>query len=75
MSADFPSRETVERLRKNYPHGAKIELVQMNDPYTTLKPGDCGTIDFVDDAGGVHINWDNGSTLAAVYGEDVIRKL
>lgn len=36
----FPSKETVERLRKQYPHGCRVELVRMNDPYATLKPGD-----------------------------------
>jgi hypothetical protein len=75
VNAGFPNKETVKRLRKNYPHGARVELVSMNDPYTTLGSGDFGTVDFVDDAGGVHIDWDSGSSLAAIHGEDVIRKL
>ena len=28
----------------------------------------------VDDAGGIHIAWSNGSTLAAIHGIDVIRR-
>jgi hypothetical protein len=47
----------------------------MNDPYATLKPGDRGTVFHVDDAATVFVNWDNGSTLGAVYGEDEIRLL
>lgn len=70
----FPSKETVERLRKEYPEGTRIELVSMNDPYSKLKPGDRGTVRFVDDAGTIHPLWDCGSTLGIAYG-DVIRKL
>jgi hypothetical protein len=33
-----------------------------------------GVVQHVDDAGGIHINWENGSTLAALYGFDIIRK-
>jgi len=47
----------------------------MNDPYSKLKPGDQGTVSFVDDIGTVHINWDCGSSLGVGYGIDVIRKL
>ena len=71
----FPSRETVERLRMTYPKGTRVELISMSDPYTKLKPGDRGTVSFVDDIGTVHINWDNGSGLGAAYGADVIRRI
>jgi hypothetical protein len=27
----FPSKETVERLRSQYPVGTRVELVQMDD--------------------------------------------
>ena len=71
----FPNKETVERVRKQYPKGTRVELVTMNDPDSTLKPGDQGTVDFVDDTATVFLLWDNGSTLGVVYGEDVIRQL
>lgn len=71
----FPSMETVERLRKQYPSGTRVELVQMNDTYSKLKPGDKGTVDFVDDTGTIFCSWDSGSTLGVVYGEDAVRKL
>ena len=38
----FPSKEIVERLRRQYPKGTRVELVSMNDPFTKLKPGDRG---------------------------------
>lgn len=69
----FPSKETVERLRKLYPYGTRIELVKMIDPYSRLKPGDKGTCQFVDDAGTLFVNWDSGSCLGIVYGEDSCR--
>lgn len=48
----------------------RIELISTTDPYTELKPGDLGTVDFVDDLGTIHITWDNGSQLGLVPGED-----
>ena len=67
---NFPSHETVERIRERYPVGCRVELVYMNDPYTKLKPGDRGTVTMVDSIGTVFVNWDCGSSLGIVYGED-----
>lgn len=71
----FPAKETVERLRRQYPHGRRVELVSMNDPYFKLKPGDRGTVDFVDDTGTIFCTWDCGPTLGVVFGEDAVRIL
>lgn len=71
----LPSKATVERIRNQYSHGCRVELVRMNDPYSKLKPGDRGTVDLVDDTGTIFCNWDCGSTLGVVYGEDVVRIL
>ena len=69
----LPNKEQVERVRKTYPQGARVELVSMSDPYATLRPGDLGTVNFVDDTGTVFVNWDCGSTLGVVYDVDQIR--
>jgi hypothetical protein len=53
MSKGFPSEETVRRLREQYPTGCRVELVSMSDPYAKLKPGDQGTVTFVDSIGTV----------------------
>lgn len=71
----FPSRAVVESLPRKYPAGTRVALVSMNDPYTKLRPGDEGAAIAVDDIGTVHIQWASSSTLGAVYGADVIRKL
>lgn len=50
--------------------GKRVELVSTSDQYTSLRPGDRGTIFMVDDIGTRHVNWDNGSTLGLVPKED-----
>lgn len=39
-------------------------LMEMHDPLDPVPEGTCGTVDFVDDAGQIHMRWDNGRTLA-----------
>jgi len=64
-------KETLERLRKQYPAGARVELTHMNDPWNTrLHEGCRGTVVAVDDIGTIHVAWDCGSSLGVVYGED-----
>ena len=64
----------LEMLRKNYPVGARVELIHMDDPYNTkLVPGSKGTVQAVDDIGTIHVSWDCGSSLGVVYGEDRCR--
>ncbi|HNS16413.1 MAG TPA: DUF4314 domain-containing protein [Bacteroidales bacterium] len=50
--------------------GKKVKLIKMVDPYTDLKAGDMGVIDFVDDENQIHVKWDNGSKLALIPGVD-----
>ena len=70
----FPTKEIVQSIRETYPSGCRVELVSMGyDPYSKLKPGDLGTVTHVDSTGTVFVNWDRGSGLGMVYGEDHIR--
>lgn len=71
----FPNREMVARVRKLYPAGCRVELAQMDDPYSKLTPGDRGTVTAVDDTGTIFVNWDCGSSLGIVYDVDRVRKL
>lgn len=54
------------------PHssGDRIALVHTADPHTRLEPGATGTVEFVDDAGTVHVAWDNGATLGLIFNVD-----
>jgi|GEM_PF-293808 len=72
----LPTKETVERLREQYPVGTRIELVSMDDPYNDkLKPGDKGTVESIDDTGTIFAAWDSGSGLGLVYGVDSYKKV
>ena len=67
--------EVLKRNREQYPIGCTVEIIEMCDPYRDMPAGMHGEVMFVDDAGGVHITWANGSTLAAIHGIDRIRRL
>jgi hypothetical protein len=71
----FPDKETIERVRKQYPVGSVVEIVSMSDPYRDMPSGTMGVVTAVDDTGTVFADWTNRSGLGAVYGEDVIRKV
>ena len=65
------SEKELERIRRMFPVGARVELVHMDDVHAPPR-GTKGTVRDVDDIGTVHVTWDNGSSMGAVYGEDVI---
>lgn len=71
----FPNEKIVEKIRQEYPVGTRVELVSMNDPYTKIPEGTKGTVRGVDDTGTIFVNWDNGSGLGVVYGEDSCKKI
>lgn len=70
----FVKREIVERLRKQYPAGTRVELIRMNDEQAP-PIGTRGTVTGVDDMGSIMVSWDNGGSLSVVYGEDLCRKI
>ena len=71
---NWPSRETVERIRKQYPAGSRVELIRMEDEQAP-PIGTNSTVIGVDDIGSIMVQWDNGSSLNVVYGEDRCRKI
>ena len=70
----FPNREIVEKVRKDYATGCRVELVKMDDEQAPAI-GTKGTVIGVDDTASILVKWDNGSGLNVVYGEDRCRKL
>ena len=64
------SRGEIEYYRKQYPAGTRIKLNAMEDPYNPVPPGTMGTVQRIDDVGNMHMQWDNGRTLALVIGHD-----
>lgn len=69
----FPSKEIIENIRKRYPVGCRVELVQMDDAQAP-PIGTKGTVRGTDDTGSIMVCWDNGSSLNVVYGEDICRR-
>ena len=58
-------------LEEMYPVGSRVQLDYMGpDPDSKLKQGDLGTVMMLDDAGGLHVSWDRGSSLALISKED-----
>ena len=68
--------ERLQALREAFPADCRVELVRMDDPYNTkLVPGSQGTVRAVDDIGTIHVDWDCGSFLGVVFGEDICRRI
>nr|WP_298462295.1 DUF4314 domain-containing protein [uncultured Mitsuokella sp.] len=57
---------TESRVRTK---GTRVRLVSMNDVQAP-SAGTEGTVQYVDDAGTVHVHWDTGGSLGLVPGED-----
>ena len=68
-------KEELEALREKYPKGCRVELVKMDDPYREMTPGMQGVVTGVDDSGSIHVDWQNGSSLAVIFREDECRKV
>ena len=70
----LPSKAQIDRLRQQFPHGCRVELLRMED--ADAPPiGTQGTVIGVDDIGSILVDWDNGSGLNVAYGVDLCRKL
>ena len=67
--------EVLKRIREKYPVGCTVEIIEMCDPYRDMPAGLRGTVTHVDDTGTVFADWENGSTLGAVFGEDMSRRV
>lgn len=70
----MPSKETVEVLRRAYPVGCTVELVQMDDTQAP-PPGTRGKVVAVDDIGTIHVAWSTGSGLGVAWGQDRCRRV
>ena len=62
----FPNKAYLENLRKQYPVGTKIQLISMRNEKYPILPGTVGVVTHIDDAGSIHMRWENGSSLALI---------
>ena len=70
----FQKKEIVEKIRKEYPKGTRVQLVAMDD-LQAPPIGTKGTVIGVDDTGSIMVAWDNGSSLNVVYDVDKCIKI
>ena len=62
----FPNKAYLENLRKQYPVGTKIQLISMRNEKYPVLPRTVGVVTHIDDAGSIHMRWENGSSLALI---------
>lgn len=62
-------QRVVLAIKKRYKPGMKIRLISMKGE-TQMPEGLLGTVTIVDDAGQIHCQWENGSSLALIPDED-----
>jgi hypothetical protein len=55
----FPSRSEITFRKAIYQPGTKVVLRYTSDPFTKLEPGTTGQVEQVDDAGTVHVLWND----------------
>ena len=70
----FDIKQEILRLKETYKPGMKVELIHMYDEQNPPS-GTQGIISFVDDIGQIHVDWENGSTLALIEGLDKFKIL
>ena len=68
------TQKQVERLREQFPKGTRLQLISMEDPHG-VPEGTVGEVDFIDDAGQIHMKWETGSRLALIPGVDGFRRI
>ena len=66
----FPNEQQLQALRERYPAGTHIRLNHMDDPYAPVPDGTVGDVQYIDDAGNIHMKWQNGRTLSLIDGVD-----
>lgn len=70
MKTPFPNEQEIAILRQKYPHGMMLRLIRMVDDPNPIEPGTVGEVDYIDDAGNIHIIWHNGRTLSLMPDAD-----
>lgn len=65
----MPTTQQLKKLKENYPAGSVVKLLAMDD-LQAPPAGTIGIIKGVDDLGNILVNWETGSRLSLIYGQD-----
>ena len=66
--------EILASLREQFPQGARVELLRMDD-LQAPPIGTKGTVRGVDDSGSIMVAWDSSGFLNVLFGVDECRKV
>lgn len=76
MTNEFERKHLLaEEYRKKHPPGTRLILLGTTENIQPIPIGTKGTVHYVDDQAQIHMEWDNGRTLAILPEEDTFRKL
>lgn len=65
----MPTTQQLKKLKAKYPAESVVKLLAMYD-LQALPAGTIGIIKGVDDLGNILVNWETGSRLSLIYGQD-----
>ena len=65
----------VKEECRGFRPGNRLQMIECRDPYAPISPGAKGTVAHIDDAGTLHMLWDDGRTLGICLEEDIVRKV
>lgn len=72
----WPTSRTVDALRKTYPEGTRVRLLEFKDAFFPDIPvNTLGTVDHIDDSGTIFVRWDNNCMMGMVHLVDGIEKV
>ena len=69
----YPSKDIIDSLRREFPEGCRVELLEMDDPQAP-SIGTRGIVQLIDSMATIHVRWDTGCGLGVAYGADRCRR-
>lgn len=63
------NKKEIQYIKDMFLPGTKIKLLKMED-IQAVPPNTIGVVQFVDDIGTIHMNWQTGSSLGLIVGKD-----